>query len=322
MPMAVLRKSALRPLGLLRLTADTVIGALAALRVLARFRPEAVYVSTVTIPLWCVISRATGRSVICHVHEAESSARAVVRKAIALPALCATQVIINSEFSHAVLVGAIPALKARSTIVSNSVPGPETVSAARSVLVPPIRVLYVGRLSPRKGVDVAVEAVRQLRERGLDIDLEIAGSAFAGYEWYETQLHEAADSPQLAGHVTFHGFTSEVWPLLEAVDIAIVPSRVDEPFGNTAVEALLAARPVVVSSTSGLLEAAGGYAAARFASADDVEDLALAVRDVVENWSTYRDAARADASVAADRHSPVLYRRRVATILNEVVRAR
>ena len=38
----------------------------------------------------------------------------------------------------------------------------------------------------------------------------------------------------------------------------VVPSRVGEPFGNTAVEAALAGRPLIVSESSGLVEATHG----------------------------------------------------------------
>ena len=45
------------------------------------------------------------------------------------------------------------------------------------------------------------------------------------------------------GTVVFAGFRPSVWDSFAAADIAIVPSRV-EPFGNVAVEAMLAERPV------------------------------------------------------------------------------
>ena len=63
--------------------------------------------------------------------------------------------------------------------------------------------------------------------------------------------------------MTFSGFTDDVWAHLAAADLVLVPSQGDEPFGNTAVEAMLAARPVVVSSSSGLDEAVAGYGSAQ-----------------------------------------------------------
>src|SRR5690606_1970377 len=71
-PSPILRKSALRPAGLLRLLATAARSVVPGLRLLRSYRPDAVYVSTLTAPLWLALARATGRRPVCHVHEAES----------------------------------------------------------------------------------------------------------------------------------------------------------------------------------------------------------------------------------------------------------
>ena len=48
----------------------------------------------------------------------------------------------------------------------------------------------MGRLSERKGVDVALEAVAALREAGLHATLDIAGSAVAGNDGMVGALHD------------------------------------------------------------------------------------------------------------------------------------
>ena len=62
----------------------------------------------------------------------------------------------------------------------------------------------------------------------------LLGTAFEGYEWYEEQLRERAASSGV--DVDFAGFHSDIWPFLEQTDVLVVPSRMAEPFGNTAVE--------------------------------------------------------------------------------------
>ena len=95
-------------------------------------------------------------------------------------------------------------------------------------------------------------------------------------------------------------------------DIVLVPSTVDEPFGNTAVEAMLAQRPLVVSRTSGLREAAAGYANARFVTPDDPAALADAVEEIIAAWPKVRETIAADRELAIRRHDPALYRRAIA----------
>lgn len=321
-PTPVLRKSALRPRGAVRLIRDTVAGTVQGLRLLRRTRPQAVYVSTVTIPLWSLLGRLTGRPVLVHVHEAEGSASALTRRVLAFPLLLASGLVVNSSFSVDVLRRSISRLTRRATVVYNGVPGPTELVPPRDALTGPVRLVYVGRLSPRKGVDVAVEAVRLLVADGCPATLDVVGAVFPGYEWYQEQLRTQIADGGLQESVRLCGFHPDVWSYLATNDVALVPSRVDEPFGNTAVEAVLAARPVVVSATSGLREAAAGYASAQYVTPGDPRALADAVLAVRDRWSEFRDAAVADAGTAARRHSPEGYRGQVAELLGALTATR
>ena len=98
-----------------------------------------------------------------------------------------------------------------------------------------------------------------------------------------------------------------VWPFLAESDVVVVPSRLDAPFGNTAVEAVLASRPVIVSNTSGLREAAAGYRSAQFVEPGDAGELADALARVAGRWHHYQSSATLDAAEAGRRHSPERY---------------
>lgn len=318
-PTLVLRKALLRPSGLPRLLRQVVGGAWRGLGVLRRTRPHVVYVNTVTVPLWPVLARLTGRRVLVHVHEAERSAPRVVRVLLALPVTAAHAVLVNSRFSADVLASGAPWLRRRTRLLLNGVPGPGVVAPAREVLVPPLRVAYVGRLSARKGVDVAVEAVALLRAQGVPARLDLAGAVFPGYEWYERDLRAQVSRLGLDDDVALRGFCDPVWPVVADADVVVVPSRVDEPFGNTAVEAVLAARPVVVSATSGLLEAAAGYPCAQAVPPGDAAALAAALRRVAQDWPTWREAARRDEAEARRRHAPAVYRAAVVAAVDALL---
>jgi glycosyltransferase involved in cell wall biosynthesis len=115
------------------------------------------------------------------------------------------------------------------------------------------RLVLVGRLSPRKGQDVALEAVRLLTEDGLYPSITFVGSVFDGYEWYASELTAAVRRYGLERQCSFVGFAEDVRPFLEEADIALVPSRT-EPFGTVALEAMAAGRPVIASDVQGLSE--------------------------------------------------------------------
>jgi glycosyltransferase involved in cell wall biosynthesis len=319
-PTPVLRKSILRPTGFALFSVQVAKGMAGGLRVMKSCNPDAVYVNTVTIPLWSILAKLFGKPVLTHVHEAEGSAPAVLRFLLAAPLLLSTSIVANSAYSASVLTKAVRGLSSRTVIVYNGVPGPNRPEAPRTVITRSVRLLYVGRLSSRKGVDVAVNALRQIRQRGIDASLDIVGAVFPGYEWYETELRELVDGLGLTDAVTFHGFIPDVWPNMARADIVLVPSRLDEPFGNTAVEALLAGRPVIVSDTSGLREAAGSYPSAQLVPPGDPAALAEAVERVVDNWASYQEHAQADAATAFTRHSPDAYGARIRDELKAVVR--
>lgn len=243
-----------------------------------------------------------------------------IRKAIAAPLLLAKRLIINSEFSRRVLVESLGTLRGRCEVVPNGVVGPPTVRAARESLDGPVKLLYVGRLSERKGVGDAVEAIGVLRSRGIDAELGIVGSVYPGYEDVEVGLRNQVAELDLRDRVVLHGPRPEIWTALENCDVLVVPSRIDEPFGNTAVEGLLGARPVVVTRTGGLVEATGGAASALGVAPSAPEEIAGAVARIVADWQDFRERAQRDAATMAERHSPGRYRTRVVELTKSLIR--
>lgn len=307
-PAPVLRKSALSPRGLLGLTAQAARGLRPALRLVRAAGAGVVLVNTVTVPSWLVLARLCGRRVVCHVHEAERSQPALLRRLMALPLRCADRIVVNSRFSRDVLLDVTPGLGPRSSVLYNGVVGPDVVSPARRELTGPVRLLFVGRLSPRKGPQVLLAVLAELAVRGIDAELELLGSTYPGYEWFERELRATVAATGRGSTVRFSGFDDDVWPHLTAADVVLVPSQLDEPFGNTAVEAVLAARPVVVSATCGLTEAVAGCPSAQLVEPTDVAGWADAIERVVRRWPEFRDGALVDSAGAGARFAPGRYR--------------
>jgi glycosyltransferase involved in cell wall biosynthesis len=311
-PVPVLRKSLLSPLGLVRFGVGTARALPGMLRLLRRVRPAAVYVNTVTVPLWFAAARLTGRPVLGHVHEAEEAVPRPVRVALALPLLLARTVAVNSRASAAAL-DVVPGLRRRVRLVYNGVPGPAADLPLRDT---PSTLVLVGRLSPRKGTDVAVRALAQLPA---SVRLDLAGSVFPGYEWYEEELRALVASLGLADRVRFLGFVPDVWAAHAAGDVALVPSRV-EPFGNTAVEGQLAGRPVVVSATQGLVEIVEAGKTGLVVPPDDPDALAAAVRSLLDDWPAARELAAAGRDEARRRFDPARYRAEIADLVGALAR--
>jgi glycosyltransferase involved in cell wall biosynthesis len=312
--MAVLRKSLLSPIGAVRFLAWTLGGLPSMGRLLHAVRPDVVYVSTITIPAWLPVARVRGARVICHVHEAEEGLPAVVRRALSAPLLCADVVLTNSQTSRRVVVEDLAALRRRTRTVYNGVPGPSRVDPPRPALTSPVRLVLVGRISPRKGTDVAVDALRLVRAAGVEAELTLVGGVFPGYEWFEEEVRTQIASSGLTPFVRWAGVLPEVWSALANADVALVPSRV-EPFGNTAVEALLACRPVVVSGVQGLQEIIRTPGDGEVSVPGDAESLADAVLRITRHWSDSRQRAITAQQDASARYAPSRYRDEIVEVV-------
>ncbi|GAA0275727.1 glycosyltransferase family 4 protein [Actinomadura nitritigenes] len=294
LPVPVLRKSYMTPFGLVRLAFAAARALPRAWRLLRRERAAALYVNTVTIPLWLLAGRLARVPSLCHVHEAEDDVPGPVRAALSMPLRLARSVVVNSRASAAALGSA----GRGAQIIYNGVEEPpEPVAPPRAVLDGPARIVLVGRLSPRKGSDVAVRAVRSLRDRGYDANLTLVGSVFPGYEWFEEELRGLAGGD---GAVSFAGFRPSVWNSFAEADIAIVPSRV-EPFGNVAVEAMLAGRPVVASATQGLVEIVADGDNGVLVAPDDPDALAAGIARLLDDWDGAQAMAKRAGADAARR---------------------
>ncbi|KGI81629.1 glycosyl transferase family 1 [Actinopolyspora erythraea] len=301
---AVLRKSALRPRGMLAFMRDCLTSLPGTLRLL-RHRFDAVYVSTITVPVWTLLAAALGHRVVTHVHEAEETPPLPVRVGLALPLLACREVVVNSRAAANALHRTVPLLRSRTNVVYNGVPGPDP-APEEAPNERPRRLVLVGRLSPRKGTDTAVRATALLRERGHPVTLDLVGSVFGGYEWFEREVRELIAELELSDAVALHGFDSAVWHHYARADIALVPSRF-EPFGNTAVEAQLAGVPVVVTDVQGLPEAVGDGRRGHIVAPDDPEALADGIERLLRDWSGATERAEHARREAADLFDPARY---------------
>lgn len=107
------------------------------------------------------------------------------------------------------------------------------------------RLLYVGRLDPRKGVETAVRALAHLPAA----TLELQGT---GEHAERDRLIEIAGGLGVASRVTFAGCTrTELVERYRAADALVFPSEWEEPFGLTPLEAMACGTPVVATGVGG-----------------------------------------------------------------------
>lgn len=140
----------------------------------------------------------------------------------------------------------------------------------------PVRLVSVGRLQWRKGYEYALLAVRRLLDRGRAVTYEIIGEEVDGgatrFAVHDLGLTEVVTLTPPQGRAA-------VARRLAASDVLLLPS-LSEGIANAALEAMAAARPVVVSDCGGMAEAVTDGVEGRLVPVRDPAALADAVDDV------------------------------------------
>src|SRR5215831_3245146 len=115
-----------------------------------------------------------------------------------------------------------------------------------------VKLSFVGRLTPDKGPDVAIEALAHIvREMGVgDIGLDIIGT---GRDEYVRELKNLVTALGLQEHVQFLGKLNheQVLRRYSEYDALLFPSRWAEPFGMTILEAMARGLPVIATDYGG-----------------------------------------------------------------------
>jgi glycosyltransferase involved in cell wall biosynthesis len=165
---------------------------------------------------------------------------------------------------------------------------------------------YVGRLSPEKGIDVAMRALAQLRAAGLEIEFEVAGR---GSSEYQRELWELAGN--LGIDDRFDCFGSLDSAMLKGfyghLHALVVPSVWEEPAGLVLVEGALAGVPLVASRVGGIPEIVRDPAEALLVPPGDPAALAAALsRTLSEPEASATRAERAKERAQGFRIAPYL----------------
>lgn len=143
-----------------------------------------------------------------------------------------------------------------------------------------VNLLFVGRLDPRKGLQILLAAMPEVveRSRGRARLLIVGDSYLRG--WFEAQV----PSP-VRGHVHFIGHVpAEDLPRWYAsADIFVSPASGNESFGIVLIEAMAAGRPVVASDIPGYRSVIHPGEDAEVFPADDPASLARALVALIED---------------------------------------
>jgi glycosyltransferase involved in cell wall biosynthesis len=171
----------------------------------------------------------------------------------------------------------------------------------------PVELLFVGRIEPRKGADVLLDAVRALLAEGVDLRLTIVAPG------------AAADGDE---RIRVEGPVSEarLHELYTGADIVCQPARY-ESHGVVLVEGMMYARPLVTTTAGGIPEVVEAGGNALLARPGDVRSLAAALRTLAGSAALRRRMGARSRALYGARFESIAVARAMAALLADAIAA-
>jgi glycogen(starch) synthase len=150
-----------------------------------------------------------------------------------------------------------------------------------------IRLLFVGRLEGRKGIDVLLAAAKHVLIRHPNVHLDIAGNdgipGPGGQPWRKL-FEKDLEADLIRTRVVFHGMVSEtrLRGLYRACDVLVGPSRF-ESFGLMLVEGMMFGKPVIGCRAGGMMEVVEEGKTGLLAEPGDIPSLEGCLNRLIED---------------------------------------
>jgi glycosyltransferase involved in cell wall biosynthesis len=161
------------------------------------------------------------------------------------------------------------------------------------------RLLYVGRISKEKDLDVLAAAYRRLRENGEHVRLYLIGDGP-----YAAALKEALPDAVFTGYLT----GEQLAIAYASADIFVFPSTTDT-FGNVVLEAQASRLPVVVSDVGGPKELVLPEINGFVAKAHDTDEFVTAITRLVRDNTMQKTMAENARKSVLQRNWPDAFRK-------------
>jgi glycosyltransferase involved in cell wall biosynthesis len=313
----------LHPVHTPRAVAEMSLAALQVRRLARRHGVDLVHANSIRAGIVLGFARMSAPATVVHVRDClpPGSLTTASLRLIAT----ATTVVANSAYTARSVEAAAP--RANVEVVHNPVdlvrwdPAHIDRAVARARLgAAGQRHLLLGvlaQLSPWKGQGTAIEALRLLRDDGIDAHLLLIGSAkFVARatrfdnEAYVAGLRARVAQAGLEERVSWLGEREDVPELVRALDILLLPS-LEEPFGRALIEAMALGVPVISTDVGGPSEIIEQGREGYLLSPHEPAAWAQAIRRIAERPDRGREMGlagrrRVEAAFTSDHHAAAM----------------
>jgi len=180
----------------------------------------------------------------------------------------------------------------RATVIHNGVPAVCPPRRSTPQVGSPWTLGMVALMRPRKGLEVVLQALAQLRQRH-DITLRIIGPFETAA--YENTIGRQIEQLGIADRIQRVGFTDDVPAELAKLDALVLPSLFGEGLPMVVLEAMAAGLPVIATRVEGTPEAITDGVEGLLAEPGDADSLADKIEQLVagrHDWQQMADNAK------------------------------
>ena len=156
------------------------------------------------------------------------------------------KIICVSKQVQVALIEWLPNLQRKSVVISNAVPVPDLSNWSS---VKKYDVLFVGRLTKAKGVDILLKAIKILKEK---YQKEIK-AAIVGKGYLEEELKELVMELEIEKEIEFLGVRRDIEKLMKSTKLFVLPSRW-EGLPLTILEAMSSGAGIIATKVGGIPE--------------------------------------------------------------------
>jgi glycosyltransferase involved in cell wall biosynthesis len=175
----------------------------------------------------------------------------------------------------------------------------------------------VALFRPRKGLEVLLAALSELRNAGRPLRLRAIGEFES--KTYRDQIHRLALELGVQDAIDWVGFTEDVNSELEQLDLFVLPSLFGEGLPMVVLEAMAAGVPVVATCVEGVPEAIRDRIDGLLAEPNDIASLRNALDTLITGQVDWTGLRREAISRHAQHFSDQRMAQRVAAVYDSIL---
>jgi glycosyltransferase involved in cell wall biosynthesis len=192
------------------------------------------------------------------------------------------------------------------------------VRAQLQVLPSDILIGLIGNIIPRKAQDFFLKGFSEAKFNRSDISAKVIIVGRFLDKQYQEYLERLVIDLDLKSHVIFHKFSSDIIPILSAIDIFVLTSK-SEGFCRSLLEAMSCSLPVIATRISEIEEAIVDKSNGILVDLNDSENLASAIISLCTNDRLRNEIGVTNRSLVHQNFDLNLHAKAIQSLYSQII---